>query len=212
MFLPMTSTRALKHYFANTDLWRYRSGFGDAYNLDPPDCSGPWYNHATFGIDQGPMLIAIENYRSRLIWETIARNDNISRALGMIFPRVIVSKDADPVRVKGGSQVTYTLAVTNASTFTVTATISDTLPDHIASGRTSGGTLVLPGETLTWTPTILRPGDVWTETVFVTVEIDYAGLLINVLRVTTDMGSKGTAVSIVDGRFRTYLPLILRSY
>lgn len=84
MLLPEKATLALKHYFANTDLWRYRFGFGDSYNLDPPDCNGPWYNHAAFGIDQGPMLIGIENYRSGLIWTTIVRNSDISRALDML--------------------------------------------------------------------------------------------------------------------------------
>jgi hypothetical protein len=81
MLLPEKSIPALKHYFEATDLWRYRFGYGDAYSLDPPDCNGPWYNRAAFGIDQGPMLIGIENHRSGLIWNTMKRNSSIRDAL-----------------------------------------------------------------------------------------------------------------------------------
>lgn len=81
MLLPEQAIPALRHYFGGTDLWRYRTGFGDAYSLDPPDCQGAWYNHAAFGIDQGPMLIAIENYRSGLVWDTFGRNPSMRYAL-----------------------------------------------------------------------------------------------------------------------------------
>jgi hypothetical protein len=212
MLLPVTSTLTLKNYFSNTDLWRYRFGFGDAYNLDPPNCGGPWYNHAAFGIDQGPMLIAIENYRSGLIWETMARNEDLSRALGMIFLRLTVSKSADPVRVRAGSPVTYALSVANACNFTLTATITDSLPNHIMRGRTSDGRLIEPGGVLTWTPPALAPGSVWTQTLGVTVEVDYAGLLTNVVQATTEEGTRGTATCVVDGRSHIYLPLVLRHY
>ena len=52
---PDIAIAALKHFFTDTEVWNYRLGFGDAYNLDFPDCNGPWYNHAVFGIDNGPM-------------------------------------------------------------------------------------------------------------------------------------------------------------
>jgi hypothetical protein len=85
MLLPEKAIPALKHYFNDTDLWRYRFGYVDAYNLDPPGCSGPWYNHAAFGIDQGPMLISIENYRSGLIWDTVGQNSHVRYALCSIW-------------------------------------------------------------------------------------------------------------------------------
>ncbi len=85
MFLPEKAIPALKHYFDGTDLWRYRFGFGDSYNLDPADCGGDCYNHAAFGIDQGPMLIAIENYRSGLVWKTMAGEGHIREAICMIW-------------------------------------------------------------------------------------------------------------------------------
>jgi hypothetical protein len=86
LFVPEKAIPALKHYLTGTDLWRYRFGFGDAYNLDPADCDGPCYNHIGFGIDQGPMLIAIENYRSGLVWDTLARNKHIREAMCLVWP------------------------------------------------------------------------------------------------------------------------------
>lgn len=88
-FIPDKSIQALKHYFKNTDLWRYLFGFGDAYNPHNATVTGyyngPWYNHAYFGIDQGPMLIGIENYRSGLVWNYFMENGYIREALPKIF-------------------------------------------------------------------------------------------------------------------------------
>jgi hypothetical protein len=86
MLLPQKAIPAMKHYLVGTDLWRYRFGFGDACNLDPANCDGPCYNHTGFGIDQGPMLISIENYRSGLVWSTLARNEHIRQAMCLVWP------------------------------------------------------------------------------------------------------------------------------
>ena len=42
--------------------------------------SGPWVQRALFAIDQGPILLHLENAHSGLIWELVARNPNIQRA------------------------------------------------------------------------------------------------------------------------------------
>ncbi|MCP4541537.1 MAG: DUF11 domain-containing protein [Chloroflexi bacterium] len=107
------------------------------------------------------------------------------------YPSLTVSKQATPDLVQAGAQLTYTIYVTNTGSVTLTATVTDTLPDHIARGGTSGGTLILPGDIVTWTPVILMPSDIWTETVVVTVETDYTGLLTNVVQVTTEEGATG---------------------
>ncbi|NQT12422.1 MAG: hypothetical protein HQ582_06730 [Planctomycetes bacterium] len=85
MFTPNFAIDALKHYFAETEAWNYRLGLGDAFSLEFPDGDGPWYNRALFGIDNGPMLIAIENYRSGFVWETIRGNPEINEALTRLF-------------------------------------------------------------------------------------------------------------------------------
>lgn len=43
--------------------------------------NGPWVQRALFAIDQGPMLLHLENSRSGLIWNLLAQNPNIQRAL-----------------------------------------------------------------------------------------------------------------------------------
>ena len=58
------------------------TGFQDAFNpsYDETKPSG-WVDPACLGIDQGPIVIMIENYRSQLIWDMMKRNDVIVRGL-----------------------------------------------------------------------------------------------------------------------------------
>ncbi|MEK7813289.1 MAG: glucoamylase family protein, partial [Candidatus Desantisbacteria bacterium] len=108
-FLPVESISTLKHYFQNTDLWRYLFGFGDAYNPSNATVTayynGSWYNHSYFGIDQGPMLIMIENYRSELVWKYFMQNGDVQRALPTIFPAtkpyLIITKKARNISQRG---------------------------------------------------------------------------------------------------------------
>jgi uncharacterized repeat protein (TIGR01451 family) len=104
---------------------------------------------------------------------------------------LIVTKQAYPARVQPGGQLTYTIRVTNTGFVTLTASITDTLPEHITLGETSAGTLILPGEAATWTALSIAPVEVWTDTVVVTLEVDYAGPLTNVVEVTTNEGASG---------------------
>ncbi len=108
-----------------------------------------------------------------------------------LAPRLAVTKQANPDVVQAGAQLTYTMYVTNTGYMTLTATVTDTLPGFITLGETSGGTLILAGGVVTWTPTIAAPGGVWMETIVVTVEAGYAGLLTNVVEVTTREGATG---------------------
>ena len=111
-----------------------------------------------------------------------------------------VSKEAAPSLVQAGSQLTYTLHITNTTNVDLHATITDTLPTHITLGQTSGGTLILPGGTITWTPVITALGGTWTETIVVTVAMGYAGILTNTVQAATLEGASGiyTATSQVQ--------------
>jgi hypothetical protein len=40
-----------------------------------------WVDHDYLGIDQGPIVIMIENHRSGLVWNTLRKNPNIERGL-----------------------------------------------------------------------------------------------------------------------------------
>ena len=86
MFLPRRSMAALRAFYALRDeagrrlIWRDPAeggyGFVDAFNLDQGYVSDDY-----IGIDQGPMLLAIENARSGLIWRLFMRHPTVRRAL-----------------------------------------------------------------------------------------------------------------------------------
>ncbi len=114
-------------------------------------------------------------------------------------PGLTVTKEPSANLIPVGTSLTYTLRLTNSDFISLTATITDILPDHVT-----------PNGVLTWMPPLIRPGDVWMEQVVVTLEPDYAGPLTNVVQVTTEEGIRGvyTQTSTV-GRL-IYLPLVRR--
>ena len=86
MFTPAESVAALRHYRALTGddgeplVWRglEAGGFGflDAFNLD-----AGWVAADYVAIDQGPLLLGIENARSGLLWRTFHRHPLVERAV-----------------------------------------------------------------------------------------------------------------------------------
>jgi hypothetical protein len=111
-FLPPAAIAALRHDFEIPNLWSPLLGFGDAYSLDPHYIehvydkagnprihfagflNGPWINNMTMGVNVGPMLLAIENYRSGMIWNLTAKNPEIGAGLDRIFGPSPVVKTA----------------------------------------------------------------------------------------------------------------------
>ena len=57
------------------DLWG-EYGFKDAYNL-----SSEWFAGSYLAIDQGPIILMIENYRSGLIWKYVMMNEDVQNGL-----------------------------------------------------------------------------------------------------------------------------------
>jgi hypothetical protein len=102
-FVPKDAIAALRHDFEIPTLWSPVFGFGDAFSLDPhyigtvwdahgnPQVfyadylNGPWINHTIMGINVGPMLLAIDNYRSGMIWKLMARNPQLNAGLDAVF-------------------------------------------------------------------------------------------------------------------------------
>ncbi len=90
---------ALKNYYLNTQLWTGNYGFRDAYTDTLGIKSGayskfPMYKNNFFAIDQGPMLLMIENYRTKLIWNYLNENEYIKYAINELFvPDLRVNDD-----------------------------------------------------------------------------------------------------------------------
>ena len=63
-YTPTESMNALKffYYKLGDKMWG-EYGFYDAFKL-----SDPWFATSTLAIDQGPIIVMIENYRSKLLW------------------------------------------------------------------------------------------------------------------------------------------------
>jgi hypothetical protein len=88
--------------------------------------------------------------------------------------------------------------VTNAGYISLTATITDILPEHVT-----------PAGVLSWTP-FIPLGGVWTERVEVTVEAGYVGSLANVVQATSVEGASGVYTqSLMVGQIY-YLPVIFK--
>lgn len=115
-------------------------------------------------------------------------------------PKLEIFKRASFNFLETGTQLTYTIWITNTGDFLLHAIVTDTLPAHVA-----------PTGVLTWTPVITAPGGVWMGTVVVTVETGYTGLLTNTVKVTSEEGATGTAsVTVRAILYRVYLPLVSR--
>ncbi len=86
-FTPEASHRALAHMWTTYQPWLVgRYGFRDAFNLEVAaraDQAGApgWFDSDYLGIDQGPILLQIENYRSGLVWDLLKDNEHIRRGL-----------------------------------------------------------------------------------------------------------------------------------
>lgn len=83
-FAPEETIAALDHMWTtHYDSLVGQYGFRDAYNLTYPDADRPdgWFDVDYLGIDQGPILIQIENHRSGLIWDVMKKNKYIRRGL-----------------------------------------------------------------------------------------------------------------------------------
>jgi|GEM_PF-477582 len=107
-------TELMRNFYQNTQLWTGWYGFRDSYtdidrlktikvydsNLGQlTDKSAislyPRYKAAYFSIDQGAILLMLENYRSGLVWNTFMRNDSVQQAVAAVFPRLAVTISGD---------------------------------------------------------------------------------------------------------------------
>ncbi|HMC23080.1 MAG TPA: glucoamylase family protein, partial [Thermoanaerobaculia bacterium] len=78
-FTPEISIAAMEEMQRRYGANLYRQyGFADAFN---PSYKNGWFDVDYLGIDQGPIIAMIENYRSGLVWETMKKNPHVVRGL-----------------------------------------------------------------------------------------------------------------------------------
>src|SRR5712691_5217781 len=78
-FTPEISIAAIEEMQRRYGANLYREyGFADAFN---PTFNNGWFDVDYLGIDQGPIIAMIENYRSGLVWETMKKNSHVVRGL-----------------------------------------------------------------------------------------------------------------------------------
>lgn len=77
VFTPKESMACLRNFYDKHKdrLWG-RYGFADAFNLERD-----WVATDVIGIDQGTILLMIENYRSELIWKVMSKNVYLQKAM-----------------------------------------------------------------------------------------------------------------------------------
>lgn len=86
-YTPTESMQALKffYYKLGDKIWG-EYGFYDAFNLNDP-----WFASSTLAIDQGPIIIMIENHRSKLLWDLFMSAPEVKtgmRKLGFTGPNL----------------------------------------------------------------------------------------------------------------------------
>lgn len=79
-YTPAKSMNALHYYYYILgDRMFGEYGFHDAFNL-----SEEWFSTSYLAIDQGPIVIMIENYRTGLLWNLFMKNQEIHDGLDML--------------------------------------------------------------------------------------------------------------------------------
>jgi hypothetical protein len=91
-YTPRESMQALKHFYRDlgADLWG-PMGFYDAFNLDEN-----WFASSYLAIDQGPIVLMIENHRTGLLWDQFMANPEIGTGLsraGFVADSTTVGRD-----------------------------------------------------------------------------------------------------------------------
>jgi len=80
-YIPDLVCNMVEYLYENHPNTWGKYGFYDSYNLE---ISPPWYSSSIYGINKGCSMIMIENYLSRLIWDTYTNNSIIQKSLDVL--------------------------------------------------------------------------------------------------------------------------------
>ncbi|KAA0991158.1 glucoamylase family protein [Dyadobacter aurulentus] len=89
-YTPKESMKALRHFYDDLGdkIWS-EYGFVDAFNE-----SQNWYAKSHLAIDQGPIIVMIENYRTGLLWKLFMKDPDVQtglKKLGFESPALEIS-------------------------------------------------------------------------------------------------------------------------
>jgi hypothetical protein len=89
-YTPEASMQALKHFYRELGdrLWDIY-GFRDAFNLQED-----WVSRIEMGLNQAPMIVMIENYRSGLIWKAFAANPEVQSMIRRVGFKVDTAQES----------------------------------------------------------------------------------------------------------------------
>ncbi len=141
-FTPEFSLPTLSYFYSHfrRNIWT-AYGFRDAFNL-----GAQWYGSDELGIDQGPIVIMLENYRTQRVWKLFMRNEEIQRGLqraGFIpLPSIAARVQALP------DQNAFSLTWDAQAGRTYQVEFSPDLSTWFAS---PSGQLIAGGPTASWT-------------------------------------------------------------
>jgi hypothetical protein len=107
-FTPEYSIPTLRAFYS-----RFRSriwteyGFRDAFNI-----GAGWYDTDELGIDQGPIVMMIENYRTQRVWHLFMQNPEVQRGLQRagFIALPFLSLNLQPVSVLSGFDLSWNAA------------------------------------------------------------------------------------------------------
>jgi hypothetical protein len=108
-FTPEYSLPTLRAFYSRfrPRIWT-AYGFRDAFNI-----GAGWYDTDELGIDQGPIVIMIENYRTQRVWRLFMQNAEVQRGLQRagFVPLASVALDGQALPAQGAFDLAW-----NAST------------------------------------------------------------------------------------------------
>ena len=141
-FTPENSLPTLEYFYSHFRLHIWTAnGFRDAFNL-----AAQWYDTDELGIDQGPIVIMIENYRTQRVWRLFMQNAEVQRGLqraGFVsLPFVTLTVQALPAQ----NTVTLTWAASAGTTYQV-----EYSPDLVVWFASPTGEVIATGPTASWT-------------------------------------------------------------
>jgi hypothetical protein len=141
-FTPEYSIPTLLYFYSHyrPRIWTANS-FRDAFNLGQG-----WYDTDELGIDQGPIIIMIENYRTQRPWKLFMQNPEIQRGLqqaGFVtLPFVALTAQAQPAQ----NILTLTWAASPGTSYQV-----EYSPDLMTWFESPAGYVTASGSTASWT-------------------------------------------------------------